>query len=82
MVIEKIPAAPVDRQQERGRLEMNQAPSVGTAAGANGPPPGNGKYLLEALDIVKRFGDFTASVGLRMAGAHETGAAAGEGAAA
>ena len=34
MVIEKIPAAPVDRRPERGRLEVNQAPSVGTAAGA------------------------------------------------
>ena len=52
------------------------------SSGANGPPPGNGKYLLEALDIVKRFGDFTANVGLLMAGAHETSAAAGEGAAA
>ena len=29
-----FPAAPVDRRSERGRLEVNQAPSVGTAAGA------------------------------------------------
>ena len=27
----------------------------------DGPPPGNGEYLLEALDVVKRFGDFTAN---------------------
>ncbi len=27
----------------------------------SGPPSGNGEYLLEALDIVKRFGDFTAN---------------------
>ena len=32
MVIEKVPAAPFYRQQERGRLEVNRAPSVGTAA--------------------------------------------------
>ena len=32
----------------------------------NGSPSGNGEYLLEALDIVKRFGDFTANDGVTL----------------
>ena len=32
----------------------------------NGSPSGNGEYLLEALDIVKRFGDFTANAGVTL----------------
>ena len=31
------------------------------SSGMNGSPSGNGEYLLEALDVVKRFGDFTAN---------------------
>ena len=32
----------------------------------NGSPSGSGEYLLEALDIVKRFGDFTANDGVTL----------------
>ena len=32
----------------------------------NGSHSGNGEYLLEALDIVKRFGDFTANAGVTL----------------
>ena len=37
-----------------------------------GPPSGNGEYLLEAIDVVKRFGDFTANdhVTLRLRPGH------------